>query len=385
MNTIDALFSEAVESKKMPGIVAMAATDKGVLYQGAFGRRDLDKDAAMTLDTVVWIASMTKAITATAAMQLVERGKLALDAPASQLAPGLAKAQVLEGFDAAGQPRLRAPKRPITLRQLLTHTAGFGYEIWRTEIAKYQTATNTPGITTCTNAALTTPLLFDPGEGWEYGINIDWAGKMVEAASGQRLDAYLQSNVLGPLGMNDTSFKLSPSQRARLASVHQRDDKGALAPIEFALPEDPEFHMGGGGLNGTAPDYLAFAQMILHGGRFNGTQILRPETVDQMAQNHIGALEIGPMKTAMPGLSNDVELFPGMSKKWGLSFLINTAQAPTGRSAGSLAWAGLANTYFWIDRRKQVCGVFLSQLFPFYDHTAIDLLTRFETEVYRAL
>jgi methyl acetate hydrolase len=385
MNTIDALFSEAVESKKMPGIVAMAATDKGVLYQGAFGRRDLGKDAAMTLDTVVWIASMTKAITATAAMQLVERGKLALDAPASQLAPGLAKAQVLEGFDAAGQPRLRAPKRPITLRQLLTHTAGFGYEIWRTEIAKYQTATNTPGITTCTNAALTTPLLFDPGEGWEYGINIDWAGKMVEAASGQRLDAYLQSNVLGPLGMNDTSFKLSPSQRARLASVHQRDDKGALAPIEFALPEDPEFHMGGGGLNGTAPDYLAFAQMILHGGRFNGTQILRPETVDQMAQNHIGALEIGPMKTAMPGLSNDVELFPGMSKKWGLSFLINTAQAPTGRSAGSLAWAGLANTYFWIDRRKQVCGVFLSQLFPFYDHTAIDLLTRFETEVYRAL
>jgi methyl acetate hydrolase len=385
MKTIDALFSEAVESKKMPGIIAMAATDKGVLYEGAFGRRELGKDAAMTLDTVVWIASMTKAITATAAMQLVERGKLALDAPASQLVPGLAKAQVLEGFDAAGQPKLRAPKRPITLRQLLTHTAGFGYEIWRTEIAKYQTATNTPGITTCTNAALTTPLLFDPGEGWEYGINIDWAGKMVEAASGQKLDAYLQSNVLGPLGMKDTSFKLSPSQRERLASVHQRDDKGALAAIEFALPEEPEFLMGGGGLNGTAPDYLAFTQMILHGGRFNGAQVLRPETVDQMAQNHIGALEIGPMKTAMPGLSHDVELFPGMSKKWGLSFLINTAQSPTGRSAGSLAWAGLANTYFWIDRRKQVSGVFLSQVLPFFDPTAIDLLTKFETEVYRAL
>jgi methyl acetate hydrolase len=385
MKTIDALFSEAVESKKMPGIIAMAATDKGVLYEGAFGRRELGKDAAMTLDTVVWIASMTKAVTATAAMQLVERGKLALDAPASQLVPGLAKAQVLEGFDAAGQPKLRAPKRPITLRQLLTHTAGFGYEIWRTEIAKYQTATNTPGITTCTNAALTTPLLFDPGEGWEYGINIDWAGKMVEAASGQKLDAYLQSNVLGPLGMKDTSFKLSPSQRARLAGVHQRDDKGVLAAIEFALPEEPEFLMGGGGLNGTAPDYLAFTQMILHGGRFNGAEVLRPETVDQMAQNHIGALEIGPLKTAMPGLSHDVELFPGMSKKWGLSFLINTAQSPTGRSAGSLAWAGLANTYFWIDRRKQVSGVFLSQVLPFFDPTAIDLLTKFETEVYRAL
>ena len=385
MTHVDASFTQAVESKAMPGIVAMAATDKGVLYEGAFGRRELGKDAPMTLDTVVWIASMTKAITATAAMQLVERGKLALDAPASQLAPGLAKAQVLEGFDAAGQPRLRAPKRPITLRHLLTHTAGYSYELWSADIAKYQTATNTPGITTCTNAALTTPLLFDPGDRWEYGINIDWAGKMVEAASGQKLDAYLQQNVLGPLGMKDTSFSLSPSQRARLASVHQRDDKGALAPIEFGLPENPEFHMGGGGLNGTAPDYLAFTQMIMHGGRFNGAQVLRPETVDQMAQNHIGPLEIGAMTSAIPALTNDVELFPGMSKKWGLSFLINTAQAPTGRSAGSLAWAGLANTYFWIDRDKRVCGVFLSQVLPFFDHTAIDLLTTFETEVYRAL
>ncbi len=385
MKNVDTSFTQAVESKAMPGIVAMAATDTGLLYEGAFGRRELGKDAPMTLDTVVWIASMTKAITATAAMQLVERGKLALDAPASQLAPSLAKAQVLEGFDAAGQPRLRAPKRPITLRHLLTHTAGYSYEIWSSDIAKYQAATNTPGITTCTNAALTTPLLFDPGDRWEYGINIDWAGKMVEAASGQKLDAYLQQNVLGPLGMKDTSFSLSASQRARLASVHQRDDKGALAPIEFGLPENPEFHMGGGGLNGTAPDYLAFAQMIMHSGRFNGAQVLRPETVEQMAQNHIGPLEIGALTSAIPALSNDVELFPGMSKKWGLSFLINTAQAPTGRSAGSLAWAGLANTYFWIDRSKRVCGVFLSQVLPFCDHTAIDLLTKFETEVYRAL
>jgi len=385
LKNVDALFTEAVESQRMPGIVAMAATDRGVLYEGAFGRRELGNDAAMTLDTVVWIASMTKAITAAAAMQLIERGKLALDTPASQLVPALGKAQVLEGFDSSGQPRLRAPKRAITLRHLLTHTAGFAYEIWRPEIAQYQTATNTPGITTCTNAALTTPLVFDPGEQWEYGINIDFVGKIVEAVSGQRLDAYLQQNILGPLGMKDTSFKLSPSQRARLATVHQRDDKGALAPIEFALPEEPEFLMGGGGLNGTAPDYLAFAQMIMHGGRFNDAQVLRPETVEQMAQSHIGALEVGVMRTAIPALSNDVELFPGISTKWGLSFAINTAQTPTGRSAGSLAWAGLANTYFWIDRTKRVCGVFLSQVLPFYDDTAIDLLTKFETEVYRAL
>jgi CubicO group peptidase (beta-lactamase class C family) len=385
LTSIDRIFSQAVASRAMPGIVATAATDTGVLYEGAFGQRELGKDAPMTPDTVVWIASMTKAITATAAMQLVEQGKLELERPASEVVPPLAAARVLEGFDAAGQPRLRAPRRAITLRHLLTHTAGFGYEIWDSPIARYQTATGTPGITTCTNAALTTPLLFDPGDRWNYGINIDWAGKMVEAVSGQRLDRYFQEHIFGPLGMRDTSFKLSPSQRARLASVHQRGDGGVLTPIEFGLPEEPEFHMGGGGLYGTARDYLTFTRMILQGGSLGGARVLSPETIALMSRSHIGPIEIGALKTAMPGLSHDVELFPGMSKGWGLSFLINGQAVPGGRSAGSLAWAGLANTYFWIDRTRRVSGVFLSQLLPFYDPTAIDLLVKFETEVYRAL
>ena len=385
LTSIDKVFSQAVDSKAMPGIVAVAATDKGTLYEGAFGKRELGKNAPMSLDTVVWIASMTKAITATAAMQLVESGKLDLERPASDVVPDLAAAKVLEGFDAAGTPRLRAPKRPITLRHLLTHTAGYAYEIWQPAIAQYQAATGTPGITTCQNAALTTPLLFDPGDRWEYGINIDWVGKMVEAVSGKKLDRYFQDHIVGPLGMKDTSFKLSPSQRARLASVHQRDANGTLAPIEFGLPEEPEFLMGGGGLYGTAGDYLTFAQMIIGDGSVKGARVLRPETVNLMAQNHIGGLEVGVFKTAIPSLSNDIELFPGMSKKWGLSFLINTQQAPTGRSAGSLAWAGLANTYFWVDRTRRVAGVFLSQVLPFYDATAVDLLVKFETEVYQAL
>jgi methyl acetate hydrolase len=385
IGSIDKLFTQATESKAMPGIVAVAATDKGTLYEGAFGKRELGRDAAMSVDSVVWIASMTKAITGTAAMQLVERGKLSLDRPASEVVATLSSAKVLEGFDAAGKPRLRAPKRPITLRHLMTHTAGFAYEIWRPEIAQYQSATDTPGITTCADAALTTPLLFDPGDRWEYGINIDWIGKMVEAVSGQKLDRYFQDNIFGPLGMKDTGFKISPSMRSRLASVHQRDDKGVLTPIEFALPENPEFLMGGGGLYGTARDYLAFTQMIVQGGSLGGAQLLKRETVDLMAQNHIAPLDIPSIKTAAPGLSNDVDLFPGMRKGWGLSFLINTQDAPTGRSAGSLAWAGLANTYFWIDRAKRVSGVFLSQLLPFYDATAIDLFGKFETEVYRTL
>jgi methyl acetate hydrolase len=381
--TLDSILSQAVGPTKIPGVVAVAATDRGVVYEGAFGVREIGKPAPMTLDTVVWIASMTKAITGTAAMQLVERGKLNLDKPASDVAPEVGAAQVLEGFDAAGKPRLRAPKRPVTLRHLLTHTSGYSYEIWQPSIAKFQEATGTPGITTCTNAALRTPLLFDPGDKWDYGIGIDWAGKMVEAASGQKLDRYFQDHIFGPLGMKDTSFKLSDSQRARLSAVHGRGPDGALAPIEFGLPQDPEFLMGGGGLYGTAGDYLRFCRMILNDGTLDGAQVLQKSTVAQMAQNHIGALEVAALKTAAPPLSNDVELFPGMSTKWGLTFVINTQPLPTGRAAGSLAWAGLANTYFWIDRSKRVCGVFASQLLPFYDDTAIDLLKTFETEVYR--
>jgi CubicO group peptidase (beta-lactamase class C family) len=337
----------------------------------------------MSVDTVVWIASMTKAVTAAAAMQLVERGKLSLEKPASDVVPALGSAKVLEGFDDAGKPRLRAPKRPITLRHLLTHTAGFSYEIWSSSIARFQEATGTPGITTCTNAALGTPLLFDPGDRWDYGINIDWAGKMVEAASGQRLDRYLQDNIIGPLGMTDTAFKMGASQKARVSAMHQRNADSSLTAIEFGLPEEPEFHMGGGGLYGTAGDYLKFCRMILGGGTLNGAQVLQKATVDTMAQNHIGSLEVEVLKTAMPPLSRDVELFPGMSKKWGLSFLINTRDVPGGRSANSLAWAGLGNTYFWIDRTRGVCGVFLSQLLPFCDATALDLFAQFEAAVYR--
>jgi len=382
---VDQVLKRAADAKDVPGVVGLAATDRGVIYQGAFGKRELGKDAAMTPDTVVWIASMTKAMTAAGAMQLVERGKLKLDSPAAEVVPDLAKAQVLEGFDAAGKPKLRAPKRPITLRHLLTHTAGFSYEIWSTDIAKYQAATGTPGITTCENAALTTPLLFDPGTRWDYGINIDWVGKMVEATSGRKLGDYLQQNIFAPLGMTSTSFKLSPSQRARLASVHARGADGSLAVFPFELPQEPQFQMGGGGLYGTAQDYIRFTQMILNRGKLNGNQVLKPETVQMMSQNQMGDIDVGVLKTAAPPLSNDVALFPGMKLKWGLSFLINTAQTPQGRSAGSLAWAGLANTFFWIDPVKRVTGVFLTQVLPFFDQKTIELAGNFEAAVYKSL
>jgi methyl acetate hydrolase len=382
---IDHILSQAVHAQDVPGVVAMAATDQGIMYEGAFGTRELGKDAAMTPDTVVWLASMTKAITAAAAMQLVERGTLQLDAPAADVVPELAKAQVLAGFDASGTPQLRAPKCAMTLKHLLTHTAGFSQDIFSADIMKYQAATGTPDYTTFENAALTTPLLFDPGERWEYGINLDWVGKIVEAVSGQKLGDYLQHNLFAPLGMHSTSFKISPSQRARLASVHARGPDEALAVFPFELPQEPQFQSGGAGLYGTAQDYLRFTQMLLHRGTFNGNHVLQPETVHTMAQNHIGDLNCGELRTVAPPLAHTANFFPGMPQKWGLSFLINTAQTPQGRSPGSLAWAGLANTFFWIDPTKRVTGVFVTQLLPFFDPKAITLFRDYEAAVYTSL
>ncbi len=382
---VDHVLRQSAEAEDVPGVVAVAATDKEVIYEGAFGRRDRTKDAMMTADTVFWIASMTKAVTSTAAMQLVEQGKLQLDEPIGTILPELASPQVLEGFDEAGAPKLRPAKRPITLRQLLTHTAGFCYNLWNADMGRYMEHTGIPNITTCQNKALSTPLVADPGERWEYGINIDFVGKVVEAVSGKRLDTYLRDHIFAPLGMKDTGFKLTADQRSRLAAMHSRQPDGSLQPIEFEIPQEPEFHMGGGGLYGTGPDYIAFLRMFLNGGTLDGNQVLKPETVQLMAQNHIGDLEVGAMRTAAPELSNNVEVYPGMPKKWGLSFLINTERTAEGRSPGSLAWAGLGNTYFWVDLTRKVGGVILMQILPFADEKALRLFSEFERGVYQGL
>jgi len=381
----DRVLREAADAAKVPGVVAMAASREGPIYQAAFGKRALPSGPAMTVDTVFWIASMTKAITSTAAMQLVERGKLELDRPIRELLPELAAAKVLEGFDAGGEPKLRPARRDVTLRHLLTHTAGFAYDIWSPDLIRYQERMGIPGVISCQNLALTTPLLFDPGEKWNYGINIDWVGKAVEKVSGQNLEDYFRDNIFAPLGMRDTAFKLGTGQRARLAGMHARQPDGSLQQMEFELPQEPEFHMGGGGLYGTAGDYLKFQQMFLHEGRHNGAQVLEPETVRLMVRNHIGDLDVRLLETAMPPYSNDAEFFPGMIKKWGLGFMISTESVPGGRTAGSLAWAGLGNTYFWIDPGEGVAGVILTQLIPFADPKVLELFAQFETAVYAAL
>ncbi|MGY3531716.1 MULTISPECIES: serine hydrolase domain-containing protein [Bradyrhizobium] len=382
---IDQVLRQKSEAKEIPGVVAVAATGKDVIYEGAFGKRDLSKSDPMTADSVFWIASMTKAVTSAGAMQLVEQGKLSLDEPIGKLLPDLAAVQVLDGFDAKGEPQLRPAKKPITLRQLMTHTAGFAYDMWDANLGKYLEKTGTPGIITCLNAALKTPIMTDPGTRWEYGTNIDFVGKAVEAASGKKLDAYLRDNMFAPLGMSDTAFKISDDMRKRLVGMHARGEDGTLAAIPFELEQNPEFHMGGGGLYSTAADYIKFCQMILNKGKGNGNQVLKAETVATMGQNHIGELTVDKMTTAAPMYTNDVDLWPDIVKKWGLSFLINTAKTPEGRSAGSLAWAGLANTYYWIDPSRDVCGVILTQLLPFADKHSLEAFAGFEKGIYAGL
>jgi methyl acetate hydrolase len=382
---IDQILRQKSDAQDIPGVVAVAASGSEVIYQGAFGKRDLSKSDPMTADSVFWIASMTKAVTTAGAMQLVEQGKLALDEPIGKLLPDLATPMVLEGFDAHGEPKLRPAKKLITLRQLMTHTAGFCYDMWNADMGTYLTKKSIPGIITCQNAALKTPIASDPGTRWEYGTNIDFVGKAVEAVSGKRLDAYLRDHLFTPLGMSDTGFKITDNMRKRLVGMHMRGEDGKLSAMPFELEQNPEFHMGGGGLYSTAADYIKFCQMILNKGKGNGNQLLKADTVDMMGKNHIGELTVNKMISALPIYTNDVDLYPDQVKKWGLSFLINTAKTPEGRSAGSLAWAGLANTYYWIDPTRDVCGVILMQLLPFADGKCLEAFAGFERGVYAGL
>ncbi len=383
---VDGLLAKAVATGHVPGVAAMVVNGQGVLYEGGFGKRVLGQDAAMGIDTVVWIASMTKAVTATAVMQLVEQGRLDLDAPASDVVPTLAQVPVLIGFDAQGQPLTRAPKRAITLRHLLTHTAGFGYDTWNVEVGRYAAAMGLPSMQSGQERALQTALLFDPGERWNYSIGIDHAAMMLQVVTGRRLGDYLQEHLLGPLGMKDTAFKIRPDMRERMAKVHQRGDDGALTPMmEMEILQDPQIELGGGGLYSTVADYAKFVQMILNRGRGNGQQVLKPETVDLMSRNAMGECVVTELKSVLPARSRNAEFFPGLRKNWGLSFQINQEQAPTGRSAGSLSWAGLSNAYYWIDPTRGIAGLYATQILPFADVHSLPLFVDFETAVYQSL
>jgi len=382
---IDQLFRQAVNDKVVAGVVAMGATEKGIVYEGAFGKSNPDTGAVMSPDTVFWLLSMTKAITATACMQLIEQAKMQLDDPASKYLPELKAPQVLDGFDASGQPKLRPATRAITVRHLLTHTSGYTYSVWSENLVQYEKVTGMPDIAYSKNGAFAAPLEFEPGERWQYGISLDWVGKLVEAVTDQSLEVYFRENIFQPLGMSNTGFLIGSAQKSRVATMHTRQPDGSLKPAPFEMNQRPEFFSGGGGLFSTPHDYMMFLQMLLHGGTFNGARVLKPQTVATMFQNHIGDLNVVQMQSAQPAYSNSFDEFPGAAHKWGLSFDINTHPGPNGRSAGSGSWAGLLNCYFWLDPVKKVTGTIFTQTLPFYDPGIVKLFGQFEQQLYTGL
>jgi len=365
--TLDKLLRTAVDQKSVPGAVAIVATGDGVVYDGA---------ASMNKDAIFAIASMTKPVTSVAVMQLVEAGKVNVDEAASTYVPELAKSYVLENG------KQRAPKNPVTVRHLLTHTSGFSYEFMNPEIFKLVQSRKVPSVMAGGDAFLRAPLLFDPGQRWEYGINTDWLGRIVEKVSGQNLDQYFRVNIFEPLGMEDSFFQAPEEKKGRVAKLYQRKEDGSLVEQPMLPVVGGTFLSGGGGLLSTAADYIKFSQAIMSGGQFGGKSILKPETVALMGQNQIGELGISPFRSLLPQLAKDNGALPGRLDKFGFGFALNSKAIEQGRGANTLAWAGIFNTFFWIDREKKVCAVLMTHMSPGLDDGPAKLLEDFDHAVY---
>jgi CubicO group peptidase (beta-lactamase class C family) len=373
---IDGVLRDAVASKVVTGVVAMAADRKGTIYEGAFGVADIAEARPLKLDSMFRIASMTKAITSTAALQLVEHRKFTIEDPVEKYLPQFAKLPVFESFDAAtGNYKLRPAARAVTVRHLLTHTSGLGYGFTdpTTRDFKARPGEDYPIV----------PLIFDPGERWLYSTSTDWVGRLVEKVSGQTLEDYFREHIFIPLGMKDTSYFVPKDKEARLATVNRRLADGSIVKDAIQPPTLGFTPIGGGGLTSTASDYLRFTRALLNGGELDGARILSANTVALMGQNHIGAVGVPALKTAIPERSDDFSFIANGRDKWGLAYLVTTDAVPGKRSAGSLSWGGINNTYYWLDPTRGVTGTIMMQFLPFADRKALALYDTFERGVYR--
>jgi methyl acetate hydrolase len=381
--TIDEVLRSAVERGDVPGVVAMAANDDGPIYEGAAGVREAGRDDPITAETMMRIASMTKMVTTVAALRLYEQGKLDLDAPVERYRPEFAQLQVLEGFD-GDTPRLRPPNGKATVRQLMSHTSGLSYWFWNRDIDRYEQLTGVPNVLPGSDEAFKAPLVGDPGTIYEYGINSDWLGRVVEAIAGQSLADEIEQHIAGPLGMTSTTRRMSAQQRASSTPIHVRGEDGAWQATDIDWAQEPDFWGGGHFLYSTPRDYLRFQRMLLGGGALDGVQILEGSTVDEAFRNQIGDLSFpAHIDTAHPELSADADLGPGL--KFGLGLLLNEQQQPGMRAAGSGAWAGLFNTHFWVDRTTRVTGSIFSQTLPFIELPVLQMYVDFEQALYASL
>lgn len=384
--SIDQVLQDAVASGGVPHVAAIAANRDGVIYEGAAGKRIAGESADVTTDTRFRIMSMTKMVCTTAALQQIENGGLELDAPVENYCPDFADVQVLEGFD-GDTPKLRPAGSRATVRQLITHTSGLGYWFWNDQLVQYEAKTGTPNVVTPpgTMDAFKAPLVADPGTVYNYGINTDWLGRVVEAVAGTTLDVVIKEHITGPLGMNATTFQLDDQQLADAVTVHVKGEDGNwVSAGPDVVPRQPAWWAGGHGLYSTPQDYIRFERALLRGGELDGTRILSEATVAAAFQNQIGDLDFpAEILTADPPITDTLAVGPGY--KWGYGLLLNTQDVPGCRRAGSGAWAGLFNTHFWIDPTTGICASIYTNSLPFITPEAMGMYGAFEEALYASL
>jgi methyl acetate hydrolase len=377
------VIQTAVERQDVPFAVAMVGDRGGVRWSGSAGEARPGMAAAS--DTIFRIYSMTKAVGSTAAMILMDRGNLDPDTPVAEILPEFVNKQVLEGFDAEGKPLMRPPRKEATVRHLATHTSGLTYEYWNSELQRYMESTGQPSIVSGLREGLDYPLMFDPGDRWEYGIGIDWLGQVVEKVDGRAIDDFCHDELFQPLGMQDTRFEVEPDMAPRLSSVRMRGEDGLFANFELAPPSRPAFYGMGHALYSTASDYMRFLRMYLNKGQLDGHRILSEAGLSRLLTNQIGDTSTALLKTAAPSITADAEFFPGRKKSHSMGFQRIDEDVPGMRSAGSQFWAGVCNTHFWFDPKKDVIGIIMTQTLPFVEPRFMGLYETFERGVYRTL
>lgn len=380
-SAIDRVLQDAVDAGAVPHVAAIAADRDGVVYEGGAGVRVVGESSdRVTTSTQFRIMSMTKMVCTAAALQQIERGDLEMEAPVDAYLPEFADVQVLEGFD-GDRPKLRPAGGRATVRQLITHTAGLGYWFWNADLVKYQDVTGLPNVVVGSADAFRAPMVADPGARFEYGINIDWLGKVVEAVAGKTLDVVIKDGITGPLGMDDTMFRLDAARLENCVTLHLKGADGSWASAGELLNQNPDWWAGGHGLYSTPRDYIRFEQALLRGGELDGVRILAGDTVDAVFSNQIGDLDFpAEIPTADPPTTDALRVGPGW--KWGYGLLLNTQDVPGRRKAFTGAWAGLLNTHFFVDRTAGVCASIYTNSLPFITEEAWKLYGDFESALY---
>lgn len=371
---IDAIFQRAIQQGTVPGVVAIVASKNQILYHNAFGLQDVANKKPMQKESIFRIASMTKPVTSASVMLLVEQGKLKLDDPVSKYLPEFAGREVVASFNPAeGTLTTRKPAVEVQIRHLLSNTSGLAYGFSNTMVAPLQQKTG--------KQAEDLPLLYEPGTRWTYSGSTKVLGRVVERLSGTTLDKFMNDNFLNPLGMSDTSYAVPADKTARVVTTHNRATGALVEARNAATIASPV--AGDGGLNSTAADYVKFLQMFLNDGKAQGKTLLSKSSIQAMTKNQIGNVVVDTQPAAQ-AITRPFPVAPSAGRdKFGFGFEITTSNKENTnlRSPGSYTWAGIYNTHFWVDPKREIAAVLMIQVLPFYDDGAMKLYQDFEEAI----